>query len=412
MWPWIKRWRDWAMTDLWPLPRHTAQAQSMHYSYEKAGLVIDSQPIPWNADTVVVECLARLPVSASRRKEDFLLRIPGAEPIALDTLRREENQERHRLFFRFPPPRQSTNAEVVWRHHRLGELTLPILARDEFVQKLALQHPTLSVQLGANTVACQAFVSTQCRGLVAGAVLTSPTSLVPLADMDLHVDFRRENADSGKHVAVRLSSSQLKGKQALVTVAPQKFRCTAGTYVATWRLGEYTLTAQKIKAISKGAFLRSLRVSETRLVVQNTKGEVSLARQLPPLDGLARIGPCFLVSSSEPGMAALCPLRVCALLAGGMQSPVLLEQELLVTDGPAPFVPGTLDAVEVAQMMGFDLRVANRSLGSFPLAPAPVAAFDAEGGFRPPPDYGWSTAAEDQLQERLAKLLETRSNGK
>ena len=148
----------------------------MHHSYEKGGLVIDDQPIPWNADAVVVECLARLPGSSVRRREDFLLRIPGREPVPLDNLRREEAQERYRLFFRLPPPQQTTNAEVVWRHHRLGEMTLPVVQRAEFLQKLSLQMPTLAVRLGDQTVACQAFVTTQCRGLLASALLVSPTS--------------------------------------------------------------------------------------------------------------------------------------------------------------------------------------------------------------------------------------------
>jgi hypothetical protein len=385
----------------------------MHYSYEKGGLVIDGQPIPWNADAVVVECLARLPGAACRRKEDFLLRIPGREPVVVDALRRDEAQDRHRLFFRLPPPPESTNAEVVWRHHRLGELSLPVLQRGEFLQKLTLQHPTLSAHIGGNTVACQAVVAPQCRGLVATALLNSPTSLVALADLDLHVDFRAEGADSGTKVPIRLSSSQLRGKQALVTVAPPRVRYTPGSYQATWHLGEQTLPVQKIKAISKGDFLRSLRISETRLVLQNAKGTVTLARQLPPAPEEVRgIGPCFLVSSSEPGMAAVCPLRVFAQLAGGLHSPLLLEQELLITDGPTPFVPGTIDAAEVAQMVAFELRAGSRSLGILPLAPAPVAAFDAEGGFKAPAEYGWSAAAEDQLQERLAKLLEPRLNGR
>jgi hypothetical protein len=411
MWPWIKRWRDWVMNDS-PLYRSSAQAQSMHYSYEKGGLVIDNQPIPWNAETVVVECQARLPAAAGRRKEDFLLRIPGAPPIVVDELRREEREDRHRLFFRFRPPSQSTAAEVVWRHHRLGELTLPVLNRAEFLQKLTLQHPTLAVDLGGQSVACQTFVSTQCRGFLASAVLTSPTSLAPLIDADLHVDFRPAGADAGKRLPLWLSSSQLKGKQALLVAAPPKLRRTTGTFVASWKIGDDVLATQKIKAISKGAFLRSLRISETRLVLQNARGEVKLDRQLVSREGLARIGPCFLVSSSEPGMAALCLLRVHAQFAGGFEPPLLLEQEILITDGPAPFVPGTLDASELTTMLAFELRAANRSLGILPLTPAPVAAFDAEGGFKAPPEYIWSTAAEDQLQERLAKLLEPRGNGR
>src|SRR5207253_10193755 len=115
-----------------------------------------------------------------RRKEDFLLRIPGQEPVPLDNLRREESQEHYRLYFRLPPPAQTTNAEVVWRHHRLGELTLAIVPRAEFLGKLSLQLPTLAVCLGTQTVACQTFVTSQCQGLLASAVLNSPTCLAPL----------------------------------------------------------------------------------------------------------------------------------------------------------------------------------------------------------------------------------------
>jgi hypothetical protein len=37
------------MTDLWPLNRLGPQPQALHYSYEKAGLILNDQPIPWNA---------------------------------------------------------------------------------------------------------------------------------------------------------------------------------------------------------------------------------------------------------------------------------------------------------------------------------------------------------------------------
>ena len=68
MWPWIKRWRDWAMHDLWPLHRIGPQPQAMHYSYEKAGLTVENnQPIPWNADAVLVDCWLRGGASTGRR---------------------------------------------------------------------------------------------------------------------------------------------------------------------------------------------------------------------------------------------------------------------------------------------------------------------------------------------------------
>src|SRR5262249_60267457 len=79
MWPWIKRWRDWAMHDLWPLSRIGPQSQALSYSFEKAGLTLYNQPIPWNAEAVLVEAQLRLRDSA-RRKADFGRRLAGPGP--------------------------------------------------------------------------------------------------------------------------------------------------------------------------------------------------------------------------------------------------------------------------------------------------------------------------------------------
>jgi hypothetical protein len=410
MWPWIKRWRDWAMHDLLPLHRTGPQPQALHYSYEKAGLTLGDQPIPWNAEAVLVESLVRVPATSGRRKSDFLLRLPGREPLAPEKLGREETYDHCRVFFRLQPPTQTTPAELVWRSTVLGRLVLPVLGRDEFVQRLLLQMPTLSVRLGEQTVACQTFVATQCKGLVATAVLASPTSLVPVLDLGLRVEFRSERGGSCYSVPIQLSSSQLRGRQALITVAPRKFPRRIGTWLATWMLDDHPLMTQRIRAISKQHFQRSLRISETRFIMQNPKGEVTLARQLATAEGTTRVGPCFLVSSREQGMAGLCPLQVRAQVAGAVQPPLLVEQEVLITDGPSPFAPGTLDVADLAQVSGFELRLKGKAIGVLPLAPAPTAAFSSEGSFKAPGEFTWSAAAEDQLNERLARLLEGRGN--
>ncbi len=49
MWHWIKRLRDLAMSEYRPLQRLSSQPQALHYSYEKGGLVVPDQPVPWNA---------------------------------------------------------------------------------------------------------------------------------------------------------------------------------------------------------------------------------------------------------------------------------------------------------------------------------------------------------------------------
>ena len=148
MLPLIKRWRDWAMHDLWPLYRLGPQPQAVHYSYEKAGLTVCDQPIPWNAEAVLVEASLRLKSNAVRRKGDFQLRVPNRELLPAESLRRQEADEHYRVLFRLPPLAATTAVQVLWRDHILGDLTLPVVSREEFIQNLRLQMPTAFREAG------------------------------------------------------------------------------------------------------------------------------------------------------------------------------------------------------------------------------------------------------------------------
>jgi hypothetical protein len=413
MWPWIKRWLDSKMHDLWPTTyRLGPRPQTLHHSYEKAGLTITDQAIPWNAEAVLVEAtVRRLPVNY--RKGDFLLHLPHQDPVAAEGLRKDDGDEYHRLTFRLPPLPRSVNAEVRWKDTLLGQLTLPVLSRDEFLQQVRVQMPTMFVRLGEHHqhIACQTFVATQCRGLQASAVITSPTSLVPLMDLGLHVEFRSERSGATQLVPVQLSSTQLAARQALVTVVPRKFPRRIGSWTATWKLGDRPLVTQRVRAISLRAFQRSLRVSDTRFVVQSAKQGVTLQRHVPQLGEHDRVGPCFLVASAEAGMAGLCTLHVSAQVPGAVQPPLLIDQEILISDGPTMFAPGTVEAADLNQVSAFELRLKKHLLGTVSLCPAPTAAFTSEGSFKPPEDFAWTAAAEEELTERLNRLLDSSGNG-
>jgi hypothetical protein len=406
MWPWIKRWRDWAMHDLWPFTRISSQPQALHYSYEKAGLTVADQPIPWSAEAVLVEARLRLPQAAGRRKSDFLLRVAGRDPVPAEDLRRHDAENHYRISFRLEPPGVTATAEVLYRNHTLGQLTLPFLSREEFLQGVRLQMPTLFVRLGEESVACQTFVASQCKGLIASALLVSPTSLVPLLDLDLQVEFRSERGGPVQVVPARLCSSQLANRHALVTVVPRRFPRRIGSWLVTWSLADRPLAGHRVRSISTRTFQRSLRVSDARFVLRWPKGDVTLARQVPPSEKPSRVGPCFLVSSREPGMAGFCQLQVHAQVPGSVQPPLLMEQEVLITDGPTTFAPGTLDAADVGQIAAFELCLKGQSLGLLSLCPAPTATFTSEGGFKPPHDFAWSAAAEEELNDRLNRLVE------
>jgi hypothetical protein len=412
MWPWIKLWRDWAMHDLWPLFRLRPQPQTLHFGYEKAGLTLHDQPIPWNAEAVVVEATLRLASPAMRRKGDYALRVPGCDLYVAENFQRQEGEGAYHVSFRFPPPPTTVTAELLYRGLLVAQLTLPHLSREDFLSSLRLHMPALFVRLGNDNVACQTFVSTQCRGLSASAVLSSPTSLVPVLDLDLQVEFRCERGGKASYIPARLCSTQLAGNQALVLVAPRCFPRRIGDWTATWLAGDRPLSTLRVRAISQRHFLRSLRVSDTRFVTQNAKGSVRLCRQLAQTDHPARVGPCFLVSSREPGMAGFCPLQVRALVAGAIQPPLLMEQEVLITDGPTMVAPGTLDAADLQQITGFEISLKGHSLGILSLCPTPSATFTSEGGFKSAPsDFTWTAAAEEELTERLNRLFEGRGPG-
>ena len=405
----LKRWRDWAMAELRPLTRSGPQLQALYFSYEKAGLTLHGPAIPWNADAVLVEVSVRL-APAHRRKSDFHLRLAEGDAIAPENFRPDEGGDRHRLFFRLATPRRGTAATLCWKDQPLGQITLPILNADEFLSNLRIEMPTIFVRLGDKQVACQTFVTTQAKGFQATAIISSRgASLAPLADLGLKVFFRHERDGICQELLIPLAGSQLQGKQTLVVAAPHKLPRRGGIWTATWQVGDKVLASQRIKAISQRAFHKSLRISDTRFVVADWKGAVTVRRQLPPLVEVSRLGPCFLVSSSEAGMAGICRLCVHAQVPGGIRPPLLEEQETLITDGPTMFAPGTVEVAELGQLAAFDLRLKHRSLGLLPLSPVPSATFNNEGGFKPPAgDYIWTNAADEELTERLNRLMNGR----
>lgn len=408
MLPWMRRWRDWAMRELWPVHRIGPQAQAVRHGYEKAGLTLYDQPVPWNAEAVLVEARLRLPPPLARRKADFQFRLPGAAPVMAESLRRPPGEEAHRLVFRLPMPARTVTGELFNRQRPVAALTIPVVGRDEFLQGVRLEMASLFARLGGQSVACQAFVSSQCRGLLASAVLTSPTSLVPVVELGLRVELRPEEGGPVQTVAAQLTTSQLAERRTLVTVVPGRLPRRAGTWLVTWVLADRPLLTQQVRAVSPRHFRRSLRVADSRFLVEQSKGRAKVCRQLPPLDEVVRAGPCFLVTSLEPGMAGLAHFEVHAQVAGTVRPPEVFDQQVLITDGPTIVAPGTLDAPDLAQVTGFELRLKGESLGVASTSPIPAAAFTGEGGFRPAPEFGWTHAAEEELAERLNRLLDER----
>ena len=403
--PSLWRWLDWAMNNVFPDARPRPHGHPVHVRYEAAGLTLAGPPVPWTATAVVVELVLRLP-PAARQRTDFTLRVPGRGPVPAEAVRRDEADERtHRVVFRFPPPAATATAEVLWKHRLLAAVPLPVQTADEFRAGLRVGAPTVAVRLGDRSVAARTFVAAQCRGLTAAAVVRSPTGLAPLADLGLEVVLRADRTGTEQAVGVPPAASQLAAKETLVAASFPKFPRRAGDYAVVWRAGGHDLLTHRLTAVTGVRFAGGLRVADARFVVADGPGGVQTVRQPPAPGSAARVGPCFVVASREVGAAGLVDLEVVAQVPGAVRPPVLFAQTVLVTDGPAVVAPGLVDPAEVAQLSGFELRHKGRVLGVLSFRPVPMAAFDAEGAFQPPPDFAWSPAAEDELSERLLKLM-------
>jgi hypothetical protein len=292
----------------------------------------------------------------------------------------------------------------MWKNHVLGSVVIPVVTPEQFLSELRMDLATAFVSVLARSVAAQTFVTAQQQGLTASAVVRSPTGLVPLLDLGLSATFRTARGTKTVVTPVPLTASQLAGKEALVTALPPRLPRKAGEWTVTWTCPGRELATTRLRAITPRAFRDSLRVVDTRFGIVTSVGEFRVVRQMPA-ENVAKAGPVFFVASREPGIGGLAEFEIGVQVPGVDRSPSVLEQTVLVTDGPTPVAPGLIPMTELKHASAFELRVKGRVLGVLPLSPVPTATFTAEGGYKPPPEFTWSAAAEDELSDRLARLM-------
>lgn len=385
-------------------PRPAAPAPSgLYYSFEKAGLTLDRQPIPWNAEAVLVEAIVRAPSITTDGLRDYGLYLPGGRRIAAETSRPGEAGQT-RVFFRLAVPAETMPAEIRWRERSLGQINLPLLTREEFLQGLKIAEPTIHVRIKDDAHACRAYVGSQAKEVIASMLLTSPTSLAPLADLELGANVVGDDYLIDRRV-VRLESHQLAARQALVVVPFRKPGAEVEDWNICWTIGEQIRATQSARGYRPTEFRKSLRISTTRLYLEGAAGMLPLVRFAPQSwDGITRVGPVFLVSSSIPGMAAQAEFCVRALDRRGKTMLDMPPIQALVTDGPTVIAPGTLPVSETLDC--FELSCGGRSLGKLPVSAVPMATFTGEGGIAAGrDDFAWSPEAEEQLQQKLGQLL-------
>ena len=396
---WIARWLVWARDNL--IRRTRPRPLSAAVGYERAGSARWESPVPWTADAAVVVVLLRLPVYA-RRKTDFAFRLPFAT-FPADAIR-PDLDDRCRVAFRFPVPLDTVRGDLLWKGRVLASIPVHVLTPASFLAELTLTHATISVRLGGSTVAATSFVPDGCESLLAAVVLRGHSALAPLTELGLKVTFHDEATHRAYTVPIALTSAQLARNEAVIVAVCPEVPRTVGGWWATWIAGEQTLATQRSHAISAERFELGVRVLETRFAVIEPGGVARTMKLPPSLVGAARVGPCFVLSGSEAGAAGLCRFEVIGVSPGEQNAVIRREADAIVTDAPTLFVPALFDMEQVARVSGFELWLNGRLLGVASLRPVPAASINGEGGFTPPPEFAWSSTADDELAERLKRL--------
>jgi len=376
---------------------------SVTVRYQQASLIFTEQAIPWNADLVEVEVLCRLP-SKARRRVDFSLHAPGLPALLPETLL-AENEDHHRLLFRLSPPAESTRCELRFQQHRLAPVMLPVMSPRDFNAALKFSQVTLAVRLGEQTTVAPRFVARHSQGFIASAVLSSPMPLASLTSSGLRVVFRNEGRGAEYSVDIPLSRSQMQSREALVTAFLPRKPGFLGPWQVMWVTNGDVKAVARVQGLALREFHQSLRVLDSKFVVSDRQRGLRVVRQLPPLQDVACVGPCFLLASSDPGIAGRCRLSLNAVFQEGGPNECLAEQDVLLTDAGAVFAPVLMQVPRLRRVAGFELRHRSRVLASLSLSPIPRATFNAEGAYKPPSEFLWSASAEEELHERLLKLM-------
>lgn len=406
--PWIRHFRDWAIPDLFGGLRRpaTPTSQGLVISYEKAGVVVRQEPVPWNADHLRVEALLRVPVGILRRKTDFSLHCDGQ--IVGPELLQVENGNVCRLGFSLEPPRRTSVVELRWREQSIGQAVAPILREEDFFDHLHLTQPTVAVQLAGQMTACEAYLSSQGKVLLAGGVLSSPTSLAPLAGQELRIELTDKATGKCQTASMRLTAQQLSQRETLWQSLMPRARRSPGVWFVQWMIGERSLARRELRVMGRRSVAALITCMGTQYLRRSSGGVVELLRHLSAAAPSDWLGVAFLLRAKEAGLALTAPFQVFLRRKNGQREAVpLFHEEVLVTDGPTPLLPPLLSGGELADVAGFELVCNGRVLGQVSTSPTPEAHFSAEGGFQDAPDeFPWSPASDAELMDRLKKLAE------
>jgi hypothetical protein len=396
MWCELNRWHFPRERKLFQLFQNSPRLAALGYAYEKGGLQISSEPIPWNADAVFVEALVEWSGKPLDCKNDFDLHLADELPLTPISLDPREEGVYH-VVFRLAAIQSARAGRLHWRSRQLGSIELPYVSRENFLGSLLTDAPTVFARCGGTYVACRSMVEGQAYDLIACTALRSPSSLLPLLDAGLALVFSDSAGKCNQAISVPLTREQLLGREAMLLVPIFWPSGMAGFRSVSLTVAGRVLAHRDLRVIPRQTFFDSL-------YVPSGWSCSSVTQQRVPAVGRAGTRLYLHLASHEPGILGLCPVEV-RLRHRFRGRPVVMDpQEVLVSDVPSPCLHVSIAAEDLRDLRAIDLFSNGRFLGSVAWDSGPAATFTAEGGFLSLGSRSWTPIDEVKLEEHLNRL--------
>jgi hypothetical protein len=399
----LRRFRHWLWWRLWRWGKPLLH--SLRHEYEKAGIRIGEEPVPWNADDIFVHAQISLPPFVDWCKSDFELRAPGWRSQTAISVEKKQEDDLFDVCFRCPSLQGPVLAVLLCQGTRLGRIRLPFLSADNFLSGLRIDAATVVASLRDSEIPCQSLADGQSHHMIATGILCSPTSLLPLIGFEIVAEVEDNDGQAERVIRPRLSAGQLQSKQASLCMTIGQSNRFRGGLRVNWRVGNRILARCSMRNVSRSMFQESIYLVESRYVYQDDPQSMNKEshRATAPENAFPR--PCFVLASKEPGLAGVCPLELRVNFRDQARRPMAVLETMVITQTPALFSPKV--PVRCGEIRSFELFCAGRMLGVVRVSPAPSASFNREGGFKATEDYLWNAWAEEEVANRLQMLMET-----
>ncbi|MCS7022776.1 MAG: hypothetical protein NZU63_13235 [Gemmataceae bacterium] len=410
MWQSIRRWLDWHRHERQQGLNLRTGFRSLRWGYEVAKLAVWTDSIPWFAEAVLLRLVLSGQAPLVWRRTDFMVRWAEAPPAACQDIHLCDNDQ-FELEFRLtsvPPP--DMPVIVYWRDQAILSVHVPRLSLLEYLHSLRWHCSGVTMRCGQHAITARCFSRRSLRSLAVAAVVTSPYTLVPLAQLQPFLRIQAFPVGQCWEMPLNLTADQQLATEACLIQPFPPLTPQYNTWSLEWRTSHHRLHAETINVVRPELWERDVTVLDTCFVVGTAGGWVR-QRELPAPKRGTSFGPCFILQAPG-GSAGLIRLNVYAHTFQRPLGRLLRRETVLVTDAPTVYLPGMFQAHELPQLTRFELRTAQRTLATLPLSHAPHARLTAEGGFVSAPDFVWTEATEAELLERLNRLSRRPSEDK